>query len=98
MLVLSRKIGEKIVIGHDVFLTILDVRGDSVKLGMDAPRSVSIHREEVYRDILEANQQALAGGGSSPPAKALSASLQKASQYKQHMAKDVAVSKLPKKR
>jgi carbon storage regulator len=51
MLVLSRKIGEKIVIGNDVFITVLEVRGDNVKLGMDAPRHISIHREEIYQRI-----------------------------------------------
>jgi carbon storage regulator len=61
MLVLSRKIGEKIVIGNDVFVTILEVRGDNVKLGMDAPKHISIHREEIYQEIIKANQQARSG-------------------------------------
>jgi carbon storage regulator len=58
MLVLSRKLGEKIVIGHDVMLAVLDVRGDVVKLGFEAPRHISIHREEIYQDIMQANQKA----------------------------------------
>ena len=61
MLVLSRKIGEKIVRGNDVFITVLEVRGDNVKLGMDAPRHISIHREEIYQEIINANQQARSG-------------------------------------
>jgi carbon storage regulator len=58
MLILSRKIGEKIVIGHDVFVTVLEVRGDNVKLGMDAPKHISIHREEIYQEIVKVNLQA----------------------------------------
>lgn len=58
MLVLSRKLGEKIVIGHDVLVTVLEVRGDTVKLGVTAPRHISVHREEIYEEIRRANQQA----------------------------------------
>jgi len=83
MLVLSRKLGEKIVIGHEITLTVLDVRGDNVKLGVDAPRHVTIHREEVYQDILQANQQAVKGGISSAK---MTESLHKASQFKQQNA------------
>ena len=89
MLVLSRKLGEKIVIGHDITITVLEVRGDNVKLGVDAPSSVTIHREEIYRDILQANQQAVKADVS--PAK-MAESLQKASQFKaNHGAKGVQV-------
>ena len=58
MLVLSRKPGEKIMIGNDVVLTILEVRGDNVKLGVQAPRSIAIHREEIYEELRRSNQQA----------------------------------------
>jgi carbon storage regulator len=51
MLVLSRKQGEAIVIGDDVTVTILEVRGDRVRLGFIAPGETSIHREEVFRRI-----------------------------------------------
>lgn len=51
MLVLSRKKDEVIVIGDDIEITVVDVRGDQVKLGVTAPRSVSIHRKEVYEAI-----------------------------------------------
>ncbi|MHA7209585.1 carbon storage regulator [Arthrobacter sp. MDT1-65] len=47
MLVLSRKVGEKIVIGDSIAITVLDVRSDGIKLGIDAPRSVPVHRGEV---------------------------------------------------
>lgn len=58
MLVLSRKLGEKIVIGHDVVVTVLEVRKDTVKLGVDAPRAVTVHRMEIYEEICRANQEA----------------------------------------
>lgn len=76
MLVLSRKIGEKIVIGNDVFITVLEVRGDNVKLGVDAPKHISIHREEIYQEIINANQQARFG---SLPSQQLDATLSQAS-------------------
>ena len=51
MLVLSRQKDESIVIGDDIKITIVDVRGDKVRLGIDAPREVSVHRIEVYEAI-----------------------------------------------
>ncbi|HHT28022.1 MAG TPA: carbon storage regulator CsrA [Firmicutes bacterium] len=51
MLVLTRKRDESIVIGDDIKITVVDVRGDQVKLGIEAPREISIHREEVYNEI-----------------------------------------------
>ncbi len=51
MLVLSRKIDERIIIGDDIVITIVDIRGDKIRLGIDAPVEVNIHREEVYRRI-----------------------------------------------
>ncbi len=55
MLVLSRKKDEVIVIGDDIEITVVDVRGDQVKIGVSAPRSVSIHRKEVYEAIRQEN-------------------------------------------
>ncbi len=55
MLVLTRKQGEKILIGDDIVITILDVRGDSIRIGIDAPRGVAIQRDEVVRAVTEAN-------------------------------------------
>jgi len=55
MLVLTRKAGEKIVIGDDIVVTILDVRGDGIRIGIDAPRGVKIQREEVLLAVTEAN-------------------------------------------
>lgn len=58
MLALSRKLGESIVIGNDVEITILEVKGDQVKIGINAPKSVSIYRKEIYLQIQESNQEA----------------------------------------
>ena len=51
MLVLSRRRNEKIVIGDDITITVLEVRGDQIQLGIQAPRSVPVHRWEVFRAI-----------------------------------------------
>ena len=51
MLVLSRKKDEKIIIGDNITLMVIEIRGDKVRLGIDAPKDVSVHREEVYNAI-----------------------------------------------
>jgi carbon storage regulator len=51
MLVLSRKIGERVVIGRNVTITVVAVRGERVRLAFDAPTEVPIHREEVFRRL-----------------------------------------------
>lgn len=51
MLVLSRKKDEKIIIGDDIELMVIEIRGDKVRLGIAAPKDVSVHREEVYNAI-----------------------------------------------
>lgn len=56
MLVLSRRVGESIVIGDNVTVTVLEVRGDVVRVGVDAPRQVTVHREELWRELEEANR------------------------------------------
>lgn len=58
MLVLSRRKGEKIVIGNETVIEILSVSGDGVRLGITAPRDTSIHRYEVFVEIQEANRNA----------------------------------------
>ena len=60
MLVLSRRPQQSFVIGHDIVITVLEVNGDTVRLGIAAPRDVDIHREEVYRELQEANRAAAA--------------------------------------
>ncbi len=51
MLILSRRVGEKITIGDDVIVTVLSARGNQVRLGITAPDAVSVHREEIYRRV-----------------------------------------------
>ncbi len=51
MLVLSRHKDENIVIGDDITVTVIDIRGDKVRLGVDAPENISVHRQEVYDAI-----------------------------------------------
>jgi len=58
VLVLTRRPGESIMIGDDVVITVLDVRGDVVRVGIKAPRSVQVHREEVYQELQKANREA----------------------------------------
>lgn len=51
MLVLTRRVGDSIVIADEIVVTVLEVRSDQVRLGIDAPREVAVHREEVYRQM-----------------------------------------------
>ncbi len=58
MLVLSRHRDESIMIGDDVVVTIVDIRGDKVRLGIEAPQSIPVHRQEVYEAIQRENRKA----------------------------------------
>ena len=58
MLVLSRQRDESIIIGDNVVVTVVDVRGDKVRLGIEAPREIPVHRREVYEAIQRENHQA----------------------------------------
>ena len=58
MLVLTRRAGESVMIGDDVVITVLEVRGDVIRLGIRAPREIQVHREEVYRELQAANKAA----------------------------------------
>lgn len=60
MLVLSRRAGESIVIGNDVMITVLEVRGGQIRLGVDAPRNLAVHRAEVYEQVQAENRAAAA--------------------------------------
>lgn len=51
MLILTRKIGESLIIGDDVEITVLSVRGNQVKLGVNAPKEIAVHRQEIYERI-----------------------------------------------
>jgi len=64
MLVLSRHIDESIMIGDDVELTVVDIRGDKVRIGITAPSNVAVHRKEVYEAIRSENEQAARFRGS----------------------------------
>ena len=68
MLVLTRRANESIVIGGEVTVTVLEIRGDQVRVGITAPRSVAVHREEVWLELEKANREA-----ASPSAEALDA-------------------------
>jgi carbon storage regulator len=58
VLVLTRHPGESVMVGDDVVITVLEVRGDVVRVGIEAPRSIRVHREEVYRELQRANREA----------------------------------------
>ena len=58
MLALSRRINESIIIGNDIEITVLEVRGDQVKIGISAPKSIPIYRKEIYLQIKESNREA----------------------------------------
>ncbi|WP_163970546.1 carbon storage regulator CsrA [Oceanobacillus halotolerans] len=58
MLILTRKKNEAIQIGDDIEIKVLAIEGDQIKLGIDAPRSVDIHRKEIYLDIQQQNNEA----------------------------------------
>ena len=58
MLVLTRRAGESVMIGNDVIITVLEARGEVIRLGIQAPRDVQVHREEVYRELQAANREA----------------------------------------
>lgn len=58
MLVLSRRAGESVVLGEDITITVLEVRGDVVRVGIDAPRSLKVHRAELLEQLEQENRQA----------------------------------------
>ncbi|MCI0481745.1 MAG: carbon storage regulator CsrA [Candidatus Dadabacteria bacterium] len=71
MLILSRKIDEKIVISDDIVITIVGVSGETVKIGIAAPSDVKVYRAEVYEEITRANIEAAKSAGKVPDAQML---------------------------
>ena len=60
MLILTRKLGESIAIGDDIKITFLDIKGKQLRIGIEAPKNVPVHRHEIYQAIQEQNIQAAA--------------------------------------
>ena len=60
MLILTRRVGETLMIGDDVTVTVLGVKGNQVRIGVNAPKEVAVHREEIYRKIEREKPQAVA--------------------------------------
>ena len=58
MLVLARRINESIMIGDEIEIVVVEIKGEKIRLGIRAPRSVSVHRAEVYKEIQEQNKEA----------------------------------------
>ena len=57
MLILTRRVGETVMIGNEVTVTVLGVKGNQVRLGVNAPKSVAVHREEIYARIVEESME-----------------------------------------
>ena len=58
MLILTRKVDEKLLIGDDITISVLEIRGNQVKIGVDAPKDVAIYREEIYHKVKETPDKA----------------------------------------
>jgi carbon storage regulator len=74
MLILTRRVGETVMIGNDVTVTILGVKGNQVRVGINAPKTVAVHREEIY-DRIKREQEGTGDNDSEPEAPAEFASI-----------------------
>ena len=68
MLILTRRVGETLMIGNDVTVTVLGVKGNQVRLGINAPKNVAVHREEIFERIKREQEPAAAPAAVSLPA------------------------------
>jgi carbon storage regulator len=66
MLILTRRVGETVMIGDDVTITVLGVKGNQVRVGINAPKHVAVHREEIYERIKREQQGGGSDGGDDP--------------------------------
>lgn len=71
MLILTRRVGENVIVGDDIVISVIEVRGDAVRIGIQAPRALSVHREEVWLELRRANELA-----ASPSDEAVGATVQ----------------------
>jgi len=59
MLVLARRPGESIIVGKDIVITVIEIKGGQVRIGIDAPRDIQVHREEIYEQVRQENLSAV---------------------------------------
>jgi carbon storage regulator len=67
MLILTRRVGETLIIGDDVIVTVLGIKGNQVRIGINAPKEVSVHREEIYQRIQQEKNATPAAPAATPP-------------------------------